>query len=288
MRNYRRDLENFAIWCSKEDVPFLPARPLDAAHHVNGLIEAYTFSTIRRRVSAIKFAHRMMDIPSPTDTSDVYLALRRAKRQKGRRPTQALGLTAELLHRILQACPDTLSGKRDAALISVGYDTLCRSEELCWMQVADVDLDAQTAYIARAKNDPFGDGRHAALSNRTVAHVRDWLSASKVKSGPIFRGLHTLEAGKSQLETSSIRRLVKAAARRAGLNDASLRLSGHSMRVGAAQDLMVAGYDTLAIMTAGGWKNAEIVARYVEKARLCRRDGFLFADPSRRPNAFSD
>lgn len=248
----------------------MPAEPEDVAKHVDELIQNYTFSTIRRRVSAISFAHRMLDVPSPTETSDVYLALRRAKRQKGTRPQQAYGLTADLLRKIIQSCPNTLSGHRDAALISVGYDTLCRSAELCWMRVQDVDFQARAAYVARAKNDPFGDGRYAPLSDGTVELVRNWLAVSKIKSGPLFRGLHTLEVGQTQLKTSSVRRLVKAAARRAGLNDAALRLSGHSMRVGAAQDLMIAGYDTLAIMQAGGWKNAEIVGRYVEKARVCR------------------
>ena len=54
---------------------------------------------------------------------------------------------------------------------------------------------------------------------------------------------------------------------RAGL-DASIakELSGHSMRIGAAQDMMVAGFDALAIMQAGGWKSANVVLRYVENA----------------------
>jgi len=46
----------------------------------------------------------------------------------------------------------------------------------------------------------------------------------------------------------------------------SSELSGHSMRIGAAQDMMVAGFDALAIMQAGGWKSANAVLRYVENA----------------------
>ena len=42
--------------------------------------------------------------------------------------------------------------------------------------------------------------------------------------------------------------------------------SGHSMRVGAAQDLLCAGYETIAIMRAGGWKSTKILARYLEMA----------------------
>jgi hypothetical protein len=38
------------------------------------------------------------------------------------------------------------------------------------------------------------------------------------------------------------------------------------MRVGAAQDMMVTGFDMLAIMQAGGWTTPHVVARYVENA----------------------
>lgn len=40
------------------------------------------------------------------------------------------------------------------------------------------------------------------------------------------------------------------------------------MRVGAAQDMMIAGLDILPIMAAGGWKTTNVVARYIENADL--------------------
>jgi len=71
------------------------------------------------------------------------------------------------------------------------------------------------------------------------------------------------------LETSSIRRTIKRATERAGFDTIiANELSGHSMRVGAAQDMMAAGFDTLAIMQAGGWKSANVVLRYVENAAM--------------------
>jgi hypothetical protein len=61
--------------------------------------------------------------------------------------------------------------------------------------------------------------------------------------------------------------LVKRAAERAQLEKGTAAgLSGHSMRVGAAQDMMIAGLDHIAIMQAGGWKTVDVVARYVENA----------------------
>jgi len=182
-----------------------------------------------------------------------------------------LGLTEDLKRRILKDCPNSLIGMRDAALISVGYDTLCRSSELAWMRVEHLDLEARTAYIPRSKSDPFCDGRLARMSNETAAAVQTWLEASRIVEGPLFRGLRLGHLSDGHMETSSIRRLIKASARRARLgHDVVSGLSGHSMRVGAAQDLMTSGHDIVAIMTAGGWRNVEVVARYCEKAALLR------------------
>ena len=159
---------------------------------------------------------------------------------------------------------------RDAALISVGYDTLCRSSELALMDVDHVRFEKDgtaTMFIPRSKSDVAGDGRIAYLSPDTAGVLSRWLDASGLRSGPLFRALHLNRPFDGTLETSSIRRIIKRATRRAGLEDSiASELSGHSMRIGAAQDMMVAGFDALAIMQAGGWKSANVVLRYVEHA----------------------
>lgn len=264
LSGYRTDLEIFAAWCSKNDTSFLPAAPSAVARFFDHQLQTCRYATIRRRASAIRFAHVLSDLPSPIEHSDVFLSMRRAARLKGRRPKQVLGLTRPLLEKILAACPDTLVGTRDAALLSVGYDTLCRSSELSWMRAEDVHLEHSRIYIPRAKNDPFGDGRFAKIRPATIDRLSDWLKQSRVKNGALFRGLHTGAVSCQSMDTSSIRRLIKSAARRAGLQQEAGQLSGHSMRIGAAQDLMKNGLGTLAIMRAGGWKTYDVVARYVE------------------------
>ena len=73
------------------------------------------------------------------------LASRRASRLKPRRPKQVRGLTRTILDKIIASCPTTLQGMRDAALISVGYDTLCRSSELALMEVEPCEVRGATA-----------------------------------------------------------------------------------------------------------------------------------------------
>jgi integrase len=111
------------------------------------------------------------------------------------------------------------------------------------------------------------DGRIAHLSTDTSRLLPDWIVVAHPTYGPVFRSLHLHRVADCPLATSSIRRLIKRATQRAGLDSAiTAELSGHSMRIGAAQDMMVAGFDAIAIMQAGGWKSANVVLRYVENA----------------------
>ena len=59
--------------------------------------------------------------------------------------------------------------------------------------------------------------------------------------------------------------LMKESAQKSGFDRfISLAFSGHSMRVGTAQNLLSAGHDTAAIMRAGGWKSVDVLVRYLE------------------------
>ena len=181
-----------------------------------------------------------------------------------------LGRTLSILQRLDAGGPGALAGHRDAALVSVGYDTLCRSSEIAAMQIEHVRRDANgpaSILIPRSKADCAGNGRITHLSPATVERLDRWLEAAGIAEGPIFQGLHLGRPSGQPLRTCSIRRLVKRVARNAGLPElVADQLSGHSMRVGAAQDMMVTGFDMLAIMQAGGWTTPHVVARYVENA----------------------
>jgi integrase len=269
-KGYHADLFVFADWCATLNADWLPAAPEVVAAFVDNQIALYRISTLKRRLCAIAFAHRMKNLPTPTEANIVRLAVRRAARHKVSRPQQKRGLTHAIRASILAACPNDIGGRRDAAIISVGYDTLCRSSELSSMLVEHVTFQSDgtgSILVPRTKADATGNGRIAHLSPDTTRLLRGWLEEADLTSGTLFRSLHMHRIADGPLATSSIRRLIKRATLRVGLNPSlSADLSGHSMRIGAAQDMMVAGFDALAIMQAGGWKSANVVLRYVENA----------------------
>ena len=60
-------------------------------------------------------------------------------------------------------------------------------------------------------------------------------------------------------------RIYKPLAKRAGLDkDLIEQISGHSLRVGHAQDMVNSGESMSMIMIKGGWSKTDTVMRYVE------------------------
>ena len=198
--------------------------------------------------------------------------MRRALRAKPRRPKQAYGLTKQLRDKLIAACPNTLIGIRDRALIAVGYDTLCRRSELVALRADDLSElanGAMSILVRRAKNDPFGDGRFGYLTPKTVKLLRRWLKKSKITEGWLFRRIYGSRISEGSLNPYTITRIIKQLAIAAKVDRAIVdQLSGHSMRVGAAQDMMTNGIGLLPVMQAGGWKSMNIVGRYVQNASV--------------------
>ena len=88
--------------------------------------------------------------------------------------------------------------------------------------------------------------------------VRDWLDWRGDAITPLFCQIYQGKAVDRILSDTTVKRLIKSAAKSAGLDAVDIAdFSGHSMRVGAAQDLLKAGHGTAVIMRAGGLKSLD-------------------------------
>ena len=138
LRAYRADMQVFEAWCNQARQPALPATPETVASFVAHQAERCSPATLKRRLAAIRKIHKLLRFENPVTDEEVAIAMRRALRTRSARPRQALGLTQDLRARLIAACPNTLTGKRDRAIIALGYDTLCRRSELVALCVEDL------------------------------------------------------------------------------------------------------------------------------------------------------
>lgn len=275
-RAMRSDLAVFARWCGERGLRDLPATSETVAAFVDTMAETRAPATVRRYVASIVAAHRAAGLERTLKGPQVRLALRCIHRKKGRRQGQAHGLTWPLRQLMTEAAGDRLIDDRDRALLAVAYDTMLRRAELVSLQVPDLlegtGRDA-TLLVRRSKTDREGRGEVVWVGRDSLRLVRAWLDRGGVEGGPLFRSVGKGGRVGGALPPGQVSRIFKAMARAAGLPEAVAGdLSGHSARVGAAQDMVAAGIELPAILHAGRWKSTAMVNRYGERL-LAGRSG---------------
>lgn len=268
MRGYRSDFTAFEKWCDANERSSLPAAPETVAAFVDAHAMLVKPSTTKRRLCSIRKLHRLLNLPCPIDNEAVNLAMRRVRRKQPSRPKQAYGVTAVLRDSLIAVCTDDLTGLRDALMVSIGFDMLGRRAEIVALSADDLTLGANgryTALVRRAKNDPEGAGRLCKLSEATSRLIDRWILETGAEDGPLLRPVYLSGTVSRYLAPFTVSRVIKKlAARVEELGETAAAISGHSLRVGAAQQLILNGYGILPIMRAGGWRSMNTVARYIE------------------------
>ena len=173
---------------------------------------------------------------------------------------------------MIASCDNTLIGIRDAALIHFAYDSMCRASELIcaeWQDLNSPENENNTLLIRKSKTDPEGFGRRVPLTQKCIDRLEEWKSASNQCRGIILRNIDRHSNIGDTLTTMSVNRIFKKRAKLIGIDENDVRyISGHSTRVGSAQDLLGKGASLPQIMLAGGWKSTDMVMKYIEKADM--------------------
>ena len=160
----------------------LPAGPETVAAFVDAMAEARAPATVRRYVTSIDIAHRIVGCANAAKSEAVRLALKRMHRRKGRRQDQARGLTWPLRNRLLDAAGERLIDDRNRALLAVAYDGMLRRSELSALQVPDLleEMDGDATVLVRcSKTDQEGEGEIVWIARDSLALVRAWLGTGR-------------------------------------------------------------------------------------------------------------
>jgi integrase len=276
IRAYRSNFMKFIEYCESIHASALPSLPKTIAAHIENLSKSGLRSaSIRQSIASIATIHTLNNYENPTTYPEVGLALKRMHRNLGRFSRQAHGINKALLDEMVATTDNTLRGLRDRALLMVAYDTMCRRGELIMLKVEDIDtqridrrnnIKSTVIFIEQSKTDQEANGRWLWVSKEACDALNTWLENSGINAGYIFRGIDRGDGIKEALSPGQVSRIYKRLASKAGFSkDFIKRVSGHSMRVGAAQDLLLAGASLPMIMSRGRWSKSDTVMRYVEK-----------------------
>ena len=273
-RSYVTGWRDFSRWSFDEGVPALPVIPADVARYLEHLVEdrGRALASTRNRLAAISAVHRLAGHPDPAVRPVVKATLKRLAREHGKPRKQAQGLTAEALAAVKATAhiPRVRQGQRpgresesraerralvDLALIQVMRDGLLRRSEAAALRWGNLEFRADGSgrlHMARSKTDQATAGTVLFLGPAAVEALLSIRPEELVIDST--RSVFGLSA-------SQIYRRIKAATQAASLGPG---FSGHSMRVGMAQDLSAAGAELPELMTAGHWDSPAMPARYTE------------------------
>ena len=271
IRAYKSNFENFIKFCDENNTSALPASSEIIAGYIKKLSGHLKSSSIKIAVASIAALHNLNSLNDPTQMPDVRIEMRRMYRTLGRYAKQAYAINRSLLDKMVASTDDSLSGIRDKAILLVAYDSLCRRSEIVSLEYEDLMIDDKdgsvTLKLRKSKTDPHGLGKNLYLGSEAQKALKGWINKSKLNSGKLFRSITTDEKIKESLNPAQINRIYKKFAGLTKIDSSIIKsISGHSIRVGAAQDLMNSGAELPIIMNRGRWTKIDTVMRYVESA----------------------
>jgi integrase len=278
-RAYTLDWRDFTTWCDQAGAATLPALPETVAAYVAQLADTgYAVATIGRRLASISQAHKLAGYElSPARAELVRSTVKGIRRSKGAAQRQATPATVPIVRRLVDTCGDDLMGRRDRALLLLGFAGALRRSELVALDLGDLDftIEGLVVTIRRSKTDQGGKGRQigipygADLRTCPVRNVRSWIEVAELVRGPLWPHLDRWEhIGTASITDRAVALIIKRHAQLAGLDPALF--SGHSLRAGLATAAAEAGASALDIMSQTGHKSQAMVGRYVRRGSLFR------------------
>lgn len=206
LRALSSDIEAFDLWCRKHGRAGVPASAQLVADYLAARAsDGAAPASLARYKASLARAHRLLGLEDPTRDERVRLTLSAHRRlvgsqQRQAKPLRFKGAVKDPLREapkglsikaVLAACGDSLTERRDTALLSTAYDTGLRASELVRIDVGDIiealDADARLLRIGRTKGDQEGQGATAYLSPHSVRAITAWLEAAGITKGPVFR-----------------------------------------------------------------------------------------------------
>ena len=164
---YASDLRIFAKWCYDNNCPPLPAEASNVANFLASQADTgLGASTLNRRLAAIRYAHKAKGFPTPTGDALVTATLKGIRRTQKRPVNKKAAATIDRIHRLLaQIDVESTIGKRDHALLLLGFSGAFRRSELAALELSDIEFNDHglTVTFRQSKTDQNALGQTIAI-----------------------------------------------------------------------------------------------------------------------------
>ena len=283
LRAYKSDFRDFGVFCAKHGFNSMPTEPKVVSLYLTHLSASSKISTLRRRLVSIGVVHKIkghyLDTKHPVIVENL-MGIKRKKGsiQSGKKPI-LINHLKQIINIIDEQKIEKIKKLRNKTLILLGFGGGFRRTELVYIDHEDLDFvqEGVKITIRRSKTDQFGEGMIKGLpyfSNEKycpVTNLKNWLTLSKIKTGPIFRRFAKGSILTShRLTDQSVALIIKDCLKSAGIENQNF--SGHSLRSGFATVAAESGADERSIMAMTGHKTTQMVRRYIREANIFKNN----------------
>jgi integrase len=153
--------------------------------------------------------------------------------------------------------PYKFTGARDLAIAAFGLDTGFRREELCSMQLRDLDI-ANLKAITLCKG---GQYKYGAISPETAHIIESWLQFRKPADG--VGNLFVVRISGDPISSNGMASIFKRWSKTIGF-----KISPHDLRSSFATLATIYGAPSRTVQVAGRWSSSEMVEHYTGNLQL--------------------
>lgn len=296
-RAYASDWRLFSQWCARRGVQPMPASEGSVLGFLIESAEVAKVATLQRRLSAIREAHRLAGVPLRLESIAFRDAWKGIRRTHGHPALQKAAILTTELRRALATLPNNLKGKRDRALLLIGFAGALRRSELANLEVCRRDgasgwieqtPDGLLLSLAHSKTDQQSVGDTVAVpygSDPATCPVRAyqaWLVASGIVAGPVFRpvsrhGRIAAAAISDKVVAAVLKHALYAVAMADGLSreqaeERVMRYSGHSLRAGLATSAAANDCPGHSIQRQLRHRKFDTTARYIRAGEIFKQN----------------
>jgi integrase len=282
VRGYGYSWATFARWCAAAGRQALPAScDTVSLFSVWGCFKRrprpYALSHVRHVCSAVRDRHRSEGLPSPI-TDVVRETLAGIARSTDQESEAKEALSPSQLRAAVGVLSDAPIGRRDGAILLVGFTTGWRSCELAGLNLREVRFEetCMRFKLRRSKSDQEGKGREVKIPRVPdsglcpVSALEAWLKVRGGVGGPLFQTFRNGATTGRRIAPDLVNDIVHDCLRKAGIDPRAY--GSHSLRAGMVTTAAEAGADLIAIQERTGHARLETLAKYIRSRGGFPRD----------------
>lgn len=273
LRAYKADYKDFEKFCKKFNFVSMPTNAKTVSLYLTHLSKLKKFSTIKRRLAAIKVFHSLsgnyIDLKHPIINENLISIKKKiGSFQKAKKP-----ISIKILKQIIDELDKENEIKdiiRNKALILIGFSGAFRRSELVSILLQDLDFvdEGVKILVRKSKTDQSGEGMIKAIPyfpNKKfcpVFSLKKWIEYLKIKKPK--------ENLVFNMSDKNVALIIKKYTLKIGLDFE--KYSGHSLRSGFATSVAEAGAEERQIMAMTGHKSSQMVRRYIHESNLFKNN----------------